>query len=234
MSKELDEARAIQSALFPGSCPSIEGFDITGMCIPCREVGGDWYDYIPLKDGRLGIVLGDVSGKGMGAAFLMSSARSVLRMQTLRGLSPGKILAEVNNILISDFPSSRFVTLIYAIADPATRTVTFANAGHVYPLFVNTNGAGFLQTESGLPLGIMPSEYSECTIDLPRGSRLFLYTDGITEAANMAGDEYGDERILKHVQDPTSSVSTLYSDVARFSAGAPVADDVTVVMVAAK
>lgn len=234
MSKELEEARAIQSALFPGSFPAIEGFEITGMCIPCREVGGDWYDYIPLNDGRLGIVLGDVSGKGMGAAFLMSSARSVLRMQALRGLSPGEVLSEVNQILISDFPSARFVTLIYAVADPKTRTVTFANAGHVYPLFVNKNGAGFLQTDSGLPLGIMPSEYSECTIDLPPESRLFLYTDGITEAANIAGDEYGDERILKHVQDLSSTVSTLYSDVAKFSAGTPVADDVTVVMVAAK
>jgi phosphoserine phosphatase RsbU/P len=141
----------------------------------------------------------------MGAAFLMSSARSILRMQAVRGLPPGEVLSEVNKILITDFPSARFVTLIYAVADPTRRTVTFANAGHVYPLFVNKNGAGFLQTDSGLPLGMMPSEYSECTIDLPPGSRLFLYTDGITEASNIAGDEYGDERILKHVQDASRS-----------------------------
>jgi len=231
MSKELDEARAIQSGLFPGDCPNVEGFEITGICVPCREVGGDWFDYIRLDGGRLGIVLGDVSGKGMGAAFLMSSARSVLRMQALRGLSPGQVLSEVNKILITDFPSARFVTLIYAVIDPAERKLTFANAGHVYPLIASSDEAKFLETESGLPLGIMESEYSECEIDMRAGNRLFLYTDGITEALNPSGDEYGDARILAHAGKPDASVSTLYSDVARFSAGAAVADDITVVMV---
>ncbi|MEP7076437.1 MAG: GAF domain-containing SpoIIE family protein phosphatase [Acidobacteriota bacterium] len=230
MSKELDEARAIQSGLFPGECPAVDGFEITGICIPCREVGGDWFDYIQLGGGRIGIVLGDVSGKGSAAAFLMSSARSILRMNAQRFLSPGKVLAEVNKILIADFPSARFVTLIYAVVDPASRSVTFANGGHVYPLIVEDNGARFLETESGLPLGIMESEYSERRIDMPVGSKLFLYTDGITEAVNTAGDEYGDERIMAHAAKPEASVSTLYADVARFSAGVAVADDITVVM----
>jgi sigma-B regulation protein RsbU (phosphoserine phosphatase) len=233
MSKELDEARAIQSGLFPRDCPSVEGFDVTGVCVPCREVGGDWFDYIPLDDGRLGVVLGDISGKGTAAAFLMSSARSVLRMHASSGLSPGQVLAEVNRILIKDFPSARFVTLIYAVVDPAFRKVSFANAGHVYPLLVESDGARFLETDSGLPLGLMECEYSEKEIDMPTGSRLFLYTDGITEAANASEEEYGDERILAHVAEPSSSVATLLGDVAKFTAGIPATDDVTVVMLAA-
>lgn len=234
MSKELDEARAIQSGLFPEDDPVVEGFDISGICIPCREVGGDWFDYIPLGGGRLGVVLGDVSGKGTAAAFLMSSARSVLRMNALRYLSPGKVLAEVNKILISDFPSARFVTLIYAIVDPSSATITFANAGHVYPLLVDADGAKFIETESGMPLGLMECEYSERRIKMDPQSKLFLYTDGITEAVNSQEEEYGDARIRDHAAKPLSSVLSLLSDVTKFSAGMASTDDVTVVMVSAK
>ena len=152
-------------------------------------------------------------------------------MQAQRYLSPGKVLAEVNRLLISDFPSARFVTLIYAIADPESRTLNFANAGHVYPLLIDKNGSKFLETESGMPLGLMECEYSQLRITMEPGSRLFLYTDGVTEAVNISGEEYGDERILVHAAKPDSSVSTLYADIARFSAGTAVADDITVVTI---
>lgn len=234
MSKELDEARNIQSGLFPENDPFVNGFEISGICIPCREVGGDWFDYIPLGGGRLGIVLGDVSGKGTAAAFLMSSARSVLRMHAQRYLSPGKVLAEVNKVLISDFPSARFVTLIYALVDPVSSTITFANAGHVYPLLVDADGPRFIETDSGMPLGLMECEYSERRIKMDKGSKLFLYTDGITEAVNAAEEEYGDERIRVHVSEESSSVLSLLGDVAKFTAGVAATDDVTVVTLAAK
>jgi sigma-B regulation protein RsbU (phosphoserine phosphatase) len=233
MTKELDEARGIQFGLFPGDCPDIPGFEITGVCQPCREVGGDWYDYIPLPDGRLGVVLADVSGKGMGAALLMSSTRSILRLHAMQGLSPGETLSKVNNILLTDFPSARFVTLVYAVVDPSERKVTFANAGHLYPLFVNSHGAEFLETDAGLPLGIMPSEFSEREIEMDAGSRLFLYTDGVTEANNSALDEYGTDRLLDHATRPSSDVTSLLKDVSKFTAGYPSSDDVTVVMVEA-
>src|SRR5262249_41685239 len=119
MAKELDEAGAIQSSLFPARAPHVEGFDLTGVCIPCREVGGDWYDYISFADGRIAVVLADVSGKGMGAALLMSSTRSALRLHASRGLSPHEILFELNKFLVDDFPASKFVTLVYAVLDPA-------------------------------------------------------------------------------------------------------------------
>jgi len=233
MTKELDEARGIQFGLFPGNCPDIPGFAITGVCQPCREVGGDWYDYVSLPDGRLGVVLADVAGKGMAAALLMSSTRSILRLHAMQGLSPGETLSKVNNILLTDFPSARFVTLVYAVVDPSAGKLTFANAGHLYPLLVDSKGAEYLETDSGLPLGIMPSEFSEREIEMKSGSRLFLYTDGVTEANNSDLDEYGTDRLRAHAAGPSSEVNSLLKDVSEFTAGFPALDDVTVVMVEA-
>ena len=234
MAKELEEAGAIQSGLFPESCPKVAGFEITGRCLPCREIGGDWYDYIPLENGRMGIVLADVSGKGMAAAFLMSSTRSVLRLHASRGLSPGQVLSEVNKVLLSDFPVAKFVTLIYAVADPAAQKVTFANAGHLYPLFVDSSGAEFLETSSGMPLGIKECEFSERVVSMSPGSRLFLFSDGVTEAVNSELEEYGTARVREHLLDPSSSIGSLLDDLNQFAAGHSASDDKTVVMLEAK
>jgi phosphoserine phosphatase RsbU/P len=233
MAKELEEARAIQSGLFPSNAPEASGFDITGVCLPCREVGGDWYDYIPLGDGRLAVVLADVSGKGMGAALLMSSTRSVLRLHAAHGLSPKEILFEVNRFLVEDFPASKFVTLIYAVVDPAKRNMTFASAGHLPPLFVDLSGARFLEAAAGLPLGIMECEFSEHEVQMPAESRVFFYSDGITEAVNSSLEEYGAARILEHIANPSATVQSLLDDVNNFTAGNPTSDDITVVKIAA-
>jgi phosphoserine phosphatase RsbU/P len=232
MAKELEEARAIQSGLFPVNAPEVRGFDVTGVCMPCREVGGDWYDYIPLRDGRLAVVLADVSGKGMGAALLMSSTRSLLRLHAARGLSPKEVLCELNGFLVKDFPASKFVTLVFAVLNPAERKVTFASAGHLPPLFVDSSGARFLESDAGLPLGIMECEFSEHEILMPPGSRVFLYTDGVTEAVNASLEEYGPDRILKHVTSQPATVRSLLSDVDKFTSGYPESDDITVVMIA--
>jgi sigma-B regulation protein RsbU (phosphoserine phosphatase) len=233
MAKELEEARAIQSGLFPANAPLAPGFEITGICLPCREVGGDWYDYIPLHDGRLAVVLADVSGKGMGAALLMSSTRSVLRLQAARGLSPREILSEVNKFLVEDFPVSKFVTLILAVLDPREGKMTFASAGHLPPLFVDSSGARLLQADAGLPLGIMECEFSEHEIEMPASSRVFLYSDGVTEAVSSSQEEYGATRILEHVIDQTATVESLLRDVEKFASGSPTSDDITVVRIAA-
>jgi len=232
MARELEEARAVQSGLFPGTAPEVRGFEITGVCRPCREVGGDWYDYIPLGDGRLAVVLADVSGKGMGAALLMSSSRSVLRLHAARGLSPRAILSEVNRFLVEDMPASRFVTLIYAIVDPAKRKITFASAGHLPPLFMDSRGARFLTADAGLPLGIMECEYSEHEINMTSGSLLFLYSDGVTEAVNASLEEYGTDRILNHVANSAATVQSVLKDVDQFASGYPPSDDITVVKIA--
>jgi len=232
MARELEEARAVQGSLLPPTAPAAKGFELAGVCRPCREVGGDWYDFIPLGGGRLAVVLGDVSGKGMGAALLMSSTRSILRLHAARGLSPRAILSEVNRFLVEDMPASRFVTLIYAVVSPATRTFTFANAGHVPPVFVDSDGARLLEADAGRPLGLMESEFSDHEIEMTPGSRAFFYSDGITEAVNSSLEQYGTDRIFHHVFDQTATVQSLLDDVDRFSSGNPASDDMTVVMIA--
>jgi sigma-B regulation protein RsbU (phosphoserine phosphatase) len=233
MAKELEEAHVIQSGLLPLSAPKTIGFEVTGVCIPCREVGGDWYDYIPMGDGRIAVVLADVSGKGMGAALLMSSTRSVLRLHAARGLSPKDVLLELNKFLVEDFPASKFVTLVYAVLDPARRMLTFASAGHLPPLFIDSSSARFLEAEAGLPLGIMECEFSEHEIEMPSDSGVFLYSDGVTEATNSSLEEYGPGRILKHIKNRSATVESLLNDVRQFTSGYPQADDVTVVRIAA-
>jgi len=117
MREELTEAQRIQVGLFPGQPPALPGFSVHGKCFPCQEVAGDWYDYIPLQDGRLAVVLADVAGKGMGAALLMSSTRTVLRLAAGTGSPPGEVLSRVNSILLKDFPTGRFVTMVYGLLD---------------------------------------------------------------------------------------------------------------------
>lgn len=231
MIRELDEARNVQVTLFPQWAPDLPGFKITGKCIPCREVGGDWFDYIPLKDGRFALVLADVSGKGPGAALLMASTRSIIRMIAEQGLPPGEVLSMANRILVEDFPSTRFVTMIYAIIDPAKDTIVFANAGHLPPLFDNRKTLQFLNMDNGLPLGIQEGIFAERSVDLPSGTRLLLYSDGITEAMNSSSEEYGEERILEHITNLNASVQSLLDDVHKFMNGFPASDDRTVVMI---
>jgi phosphoserine phosphatase RsbU/P len=231
MSNELKDARNIQVNLFPKNPPQIPGFNITGICLPCLEVGGDWYDFIPLQDGKLGIVLADVSGKGMGAALLMSSTRSLLRLIANTTHSPGEVLKRLNEILIKDFPSARFVTMIYAVLNPKKQKLVFANAGHLNPLLVDSSGNNFLETTDGLPLGIAESSFSEREVIFNSGSRLILYTDGVTEAMNSAEEEYGSERLLIHSNESSVSIQSIISDVNNFTSGYKQSDDVTVVMV---
>jgi sigma-B regulation protein RsbU (phosphoserine phosphatase) len=231
MKKELSEAQRIQLALFPGLSPTIPRFTVNGLCLPCQEVGGDWYDYIPLQDGRLAVVLADVSGKGMGAALLMSSTRTVLRLVAESELPPGEVLSRVNSILLKDFPTARFVTMVYGLLDPKNRTIVFANAGHLHPLFVDSSGAQFLKTDAGLPLGIREGSFSERTVKMTAGSRLMFYSDGVTEAMNSSLQQYGETRLRDHVINPSATVQSLMNNVRSFTAGQPASDDVTVVMV---
>ena len=164
MSREAHEARKIQQALLPRSSPYIPGFVISGLSTPAGAVGGDWYDFIPFSDGRWGLVLADVSGKGMAAALLMSATRGILRSLAEASCSPSEVLTKLNQLLVNDFPSGRFVTMVYAVLDPVTRTLTFASAGHLRPLLIENSNARFLDTERGLPLGIGPGDYSEAQL----------------------------------------------------------------------
>lgn len=231
MSREAQEARLMQQALLPKSSPYIPGFVISGLSVPASAVGGDWYDFISFPDGRWGLVLADVSGKGTAAALLMSATRGMLRSLAEACSSPGEVLTKLNGLLVEDFPAGKFVTLVYAVLDPATRTVIFANAGHLHPLFIDDNGAQFLETERGLPLGIGCGDYSETRVSLSEGSRLVFYSDGITEAVNADEQEYGLERLAEHAAGTGASAVSIVDDVRAFANNSGVRDDATVVFV---
>jgi sigma-B regulation protein RsbU (phosphoserine phosphatase) len=234
MSREAHEARLMQQALLPKSSPYIPGFVISGLSVPVSAVGGDWYDFLPFPDGRWGLVLADVSGKGTAAALLMSATRGMLRSLAEACSTPGEVLTKLNHLLVEDFPAGKFVTLVYAVLDPANRIVTFANAGHLHPLFIDNNGAQFLDTERGLPLGLSCGDYSETTVSLSPNSRLVFYSDGITEAENAEDQEYGLERLAQHAMTADASAVTIVDDVRAYANGAGVRDDATVVFVGVK
>ena len=231
MTREAEEASAIQQALLPRSSPRIPGFRITGMSVPAGAVGGDWYDFIPLSGGRWGFVLADVSGKGTAAALLMSSTRGMVRSLAGSSSGPGEVLTRLNALLLDDFPCGRFVTMVYAELDPAGRKLRLANAGHLPPLLVDPAGHRWITTESGLPLGIAPSKFSETEIILSDNSQITLYSDGITEAALESGEEYGTERLLAQMKSSDVSLEALLADVKAFVNGSGLRDDATGILI---
>lgn len=231
LDREAQEARIIQQALLPKSSPYIPGFMVSGLSVPARAVGGDWYDFIAFPDGRWGLVLADVSGKGTAAALLMSATRGVLRSLAEACCTPAEVLSRLNHLLVDDFPAGKFVTMVYAVLDPADRSVTFANAGHLRPLLIDKEGERFLDTERGLPLGLSCGEYSETRVTLSEGSKLVFYSDGITEAENARGEEYGLCRLAEHAAKAGSSAVSIVDDVRSHVNGANLRDDASVVFV---
>jgi sigma-B regulation protein RsbU (phosphoserine phosphatase) len=232
MTRDALEARTIQQALLPKSSPFIPGFAVSGLCVPAGAIGGDWFDFIPMKEGCWGLVLADVSGKGTAAALLMAATRGVLRTLAEASCTPSEVLSKLNRLLVDDLPPARFVTMVFAVLDPEARTLTFASAGHLQPLLIEGQQARFLHTEVGLPLGVGPGgEYSETEIQLTPGSRVVFYSDGITEAANPEEEEFGELRLKEHLLQPGSCGETLMADVRAFTNGSGLHDDATVITV---
>jgi phosphoserine phosphatase RsbU/P len=233
MSHEALEARAIQQALLPKSSPYIPGFTVSGLSISAGAVGGDWYDFISFDDGCWGLVLADVSGKGTAAALLMSATRGMLRSLAQTCSGPGEVLTRLNRLLVEDFPSGRFVTMLLAVLNPSTRELTFSSAGHLRPLLVDEHGARFLESERGMPLGLRVGEFSESRVKLSEGARLVFYSDGITEATGLSDEEYGAERMRDHVLQPEACAESILADVRAFANGEGLHDDATVIFLSA-
>jgi sigma-B regulation protein RsbU (phosphoserine phosphatase) len=233
MHSEAQEARLIQQALIPKSSPLIPGFRFDSAWRPAGVVAGDWFDWIELSSGRLGIVLADVSGKGMPAALLMSATRATLRTLARLDLSPGETLKQLNHMLIADMPSNKFVTMVYGVLDPKSREITFASAGHLSPLLINGR-CEFLPLDTGLPLGLTASSYPEYTVHLKPGTQVLLYSDGITEAMNQDEEEFGPARLVEHFLRPKACVDALFEEVQRFSAGSTHTDDATAVLITSR
>lgn len=233
MQSEAQEARTIQQALIPKSSPLIPGFAFDTAWEPAGAVAGDWFDWIPLSSGRLGIVLADVSGKGIPAALLMTATRATLRTLARLELSPGETLKQLNHMLIADLPANKFVTMIYGVLDPKSREITFASAGHLRPLLINGK-CDFVPVDTGLPLGLAASTYPEHTVHLKPGTKVLLYSDGITEAMDRDDQEYGPARLVQHFLRPEACVDALFEEVQRFSAGSTHTDDATAVLIASR
>ena len=194
--QELGVARTIQEASLPKHVPALEGWHISPYYRPAREVGGDFYDFLELDDGRLGIVLGDATGKGVPAALVMASARSMLRaVAPASSYSPGDVLRRVNDSLVADIPPNMFVTCFYAILAPESGSLSYANAGHDLP-YVQRGGDCEELRARGMPLGLMPGMgYEEKEIVLDTGEAAFFYTDGLVEAHAPDGEMFGFPRL---------------------------------------
>jgi sigma-B regulation protein RsbU (phosphoserine phosphatase) len=235
MDREAQEARQIQEALFPKSSPLVPGYRISGLSVPAGAVGGDWYDFIPLSQGRWGLVLADASGKGTAAALMMSAARGILRSLAENCSAPGEVLDCLNRLLLHDFPVGRFVTMLYAVLDPAARMLTIANAGHPWPLLANGSAAHVVSGANGLPLGFAQESFSQTQIELPPGWRVLFYSDGVSEAENNRGEDYGSQRLQQLLNaEPDICAEGVIDDVRTFAANRGLQDDATVILVRAE
>lgn len=195
LAQELRVARIIQQTLLPHDVPELDGWELAAHWEPAREVGGDFYDFIPLPDGRMGILIADVTDKGVPAALVMATTRSLLRSVVEHFRSPGQVLARVNNLLCPDIPTNMFVTCLLLALDPKSGEIQFANAGQSLPLH-SSEGQVVEWRATGMPLGLMPDmEYEEKKLLLQPGDRLLLYSDGLSEAHNPQGEMFGTPRI---------------------------------------
>jgi sigma-B regulation protein RsbU (phosphoserine phosphatase) len=228
--REHADARAMQRALFLKSQPLVPGFAFETAWHPAGSVAGDWFDFIDLGNQRYGIALADVSGKGMPAALLMSATRALFHSIAPLYTSPAQTLEHLNRSLTEDFPTGKFVTMVYGILDASTRQITVSSAAHLPPLVINGHCA-FLDLDTGLPLGLGASSYPETTITLGPGTRLLFYTDGITEAMNATDEEYGPARLIEHFVQPEACVDSLIAEVQKFGIDSQHTDDATALLI---
>ena len=231
---ELRVAQLIQKTLLPKDLPALPGWKVNAYYQAARQVGGDFYDFIYLDDGRLGLVIGDVTDKGVPAALLMATTRSVLRAVAQRVVKPGQVLERVNEIIYQDIPPKMFVTCLYALLDPETGQLLYANAGHDLPYHRHQMGGVTELRATGMPLGLMPGmKYEEKETRLTYGESILFYSDGIVEAHNSDRGMYGFPRLMKLVgeyDEDSSLKDVVLEDLAEFTGpGWEQEDDITMV-----
>lgn len=237
--QELAIARRLQSEMLPQGRPVVRGLEIEAKSIPATEVGGDFYDFIVLDENRMGIMIGDVSGKGISGAMVMSSAMSALRFAADQCRDTDQILEFANRLLVRDIQRHMFVAVFFAIYDHSKRTLFYTNAGQTMPIFCTQDKADFLQQSEAdrFPLGIRSEvKYAQNSIKLNPGEMLVCYTDGIVELFNNKRENYGFERfkesITRHAERPVSELLTsLLEDAKNFVEATPYSDDVTIVII---
>jgi serine phosphatase RsbU (regulator of sigma subunit) len=235
--RELDVARALQIAILPATFPARPGCDGAARMIPATTMGGDFYDFIALPGARIGLVMADVSGKGVPAAFFMAVARTNLRDIAVNHELPGACLAQTNDVLCAQNPMDLFVTVFYCILDPVSGVLRYANGGHNPPCLRRADGSmEALSGAGGLVLGAMPGVvFPEHAVQLLPGDRLVLYTDGVTEAFNSAEEAYGVERLVEEIRahgaGPAAPlVERICRSVETFVGSVPQSDDITLIV----
>jgi phosphoserine phosphatase RsbU/P len=236
MELELAQASEIQQNLLPPEAPSFPGYDLAGYNLPCRTVGGDYYDFLPYKDGRLGLVVGDVSGKGLPAALLMSSLQARVQMLAETAPDPASAVTVLNRNLAHRAHLGKFITFFYAVLDTATGNLQYSNAGHNRPILLRADSRIEELTRSGLVMGILESvqyELGEATLE--PGDMLALFSDGVTEASTASGEEFGDKGLARFLEaqkeKPCAEIlNELVGHVRDWCGTASFADDFTIVL----
>jgi len=236
MKRDLAQAADIQTNMLPEKAPVLPGADLAGFNAPCRTVGGDYYDFFAYPDGKVGLALGDVSGKGMPASLLMMALQACVQVLAEEPGHLASFMTRLNKATCAKCPSNRFITFFFSVFDTVSGEISFANAGHNPPILVRADGSAEMLEGGGPVLGILPiAPYSEMHSKLGHGDMLVLYSDGVTEATNSAYDEFGEERFIEVLrQNRTQPAPTIVEAVTKalneFAAGAPQADDITLVV----
>jgi serine phosphatase RsbU (regulator of sigma subunit)/anti-sigma regulatory factor (Ser/Thr protein kinase) len=235
LEQELQIARLIQQTLLPRELPQLPGWHLAAYYRPAREVGGDFYDFVQLPDGKLGVIVADVTDKGVPAALVMATTRSVLHAAAERLVSPAQVLSRVNDQLIPNMPENMFVTCLYSVLDPDSRTLRFANAGHGLAFRRGPGGVSELKA-TGMPLGLMPNmRYDENEVVISPGDTILLQSDGLAEAHNSRREMFGFPRVKQLMANHpggTELINTLVAELKRFTAGGwEHEDDVTLVAI---
>ena len=239
---DLQIARDIQRILLPSESPRIDGFEIAGINIPARQVSGDYFDYIQVDQDRLGVIIADVSGKGVPASLIMAICRSALRAEARSSTSPAEVLSRVNRQLYPDIKEDMFISMAYVVLNHRTAEVTLSRGGHDAPLLYRAaTGEVELLKPPGMALGIDSGDVfdritGDVSVPLETGDCLVLYTDGITEALDAEGDEFGREKMIRSVQASAQEgaaglITRLTDDVRTFAGGHPQNDDITLIVV---
>src|SRR3989454_8294998 len=236
---QLEVARQVQLELLPPRDPQLEGFDISAYNFPTEEVSGDYYDWVRVYDDQIGVVIADVAGKGVPAALLMAFLRASLRAASHIGYAPHISMSKVNHLLWESIERNQFVTAFYGLLDASNRTLAYTNAGHNPPLLMDAEGNARFIDRGGVPLGMFrDTRYYEYYLTLQPGEIFVLYTDGVTEATNTAGEEYGRDRLIDAVRrsrelSARKMIDFLHRDLMQWTDGKGATDDVTFFIVKA-
>ena len=237
--QEMGKAREIQEGLLPNQIPQVRGLDIAGVWQPARAIGGDFYDVVKFSERKIGVCIGDVVGKGISAALLMANLQASFRAFTPDPISPGTLVGKMNGVLCNNIAADKFVTFCYCTIDVAEGRLTYAGAGHWPPILLRKSREAIVLRDGGPPLGIFPGrEYEDIIVDLESGDHVVFYTDGLTEATNSEGQEFGERRLVDvGSQNLRLSANQLLekivTEVTQFSVG-NFQDDLTMVVVSVK